>query len=200
MARKCEVCEDRHYCKGYCRKHYTRFKKHGSPHNAGIGPKGAPIAEYLEYFKSVDPVTGCWNWMGTITPFGYGHMVRYGKHYQVHRLSHALRYGAVERYLYVCHKCDNRRCFNPEHLFLGTAADNQRDMALKGRSARGERNAGAKLTEADVLKIRADKRGHLEIGKDFGITRNHVSEIKRRLRWAHVGVSDTVAFSGPITS
>lgn len=184
--RTCSICEAKHWCRGYCRKHFARWKKSGDPLNSGRCPKGAPIDEYMEYFKSVDPETGCWNWTGYITKWGYGHVRADGHAEQVHRLSYKLKHGDIDPHLAVCHKCDNRRCFNPDHLFVGTRAENQRDMAVKGRGPRGEINARATLTTEKVLKILADPRVQWKIAADYNISQSHVSKLKRRGSWQHL--------------
>jgi hypothetical protein len=84
------------------------------------------------------------------------------------------------------HSCDNRPCCNPAHLLDGTPADNSADMVERGRSNRGSRNGSAKLTEADVIAIRADTRVHREIAADYGVHNMQISRIKARKTWGHV--------------
>ena len=105
-----------------------------------------------------------------------------------HRLAWELANGPIPVGLHVLHRCDNPGCVRPAHLFLGTNADNCRDKALKGRSLRGERNAKAKLTEADVREIRrlGPTVAKAEIAQRFGITRQQVVHILSRAQWKHV--------------
>jgi len=99
--------------------------------------------------------------------------------------------GEIPPGLHVLHRCDNPPCVNPAHLFLGTAYDNNRDRAAKGRSAplRGEKNGQAKLTEEGVVLIRAlFAYGFTQdiIGKLFAIPQGYVSHVITRKVWAHV--------------
>jgi hypothetical protein len=82
----------------------------------------------------------CWEWMGE--PFGdrYGVLQVNGINRAAHRISYALAYGEIPHGMWVLHRCDNRRCCNPSHLFLGTHQDNENDKVAKGRQARGDRH------------------------------------------------------------
>ncbi len=111
-----------------------------------------------------------------------------------HRFSWELHFGPVPGGLLVCHRCDNRRCVNPGHLFLGTAADNTADMIAKGRGnwARGEAHGASKLSESDVVDIRElhDVEGFSQttLACAFGVTHVAIWRIVRGKRWAHVVV------------
>lgn len=118
---------------------------------------------------------------------------------RVHRLSYKHFKGPIPHNMVVCHKCDYRPCFNPDHLFMGTQHENLLDMARKGRRA-GERSANAKLTEDKVIAIlQAYAAGGLqrEIAERFGITQTAVSMIILGKRWRYIyerhGVSETVS-------
>jgi HNH endonuclease len=77
----------------------------------------------------------CWGWRGATFRFGYGKVKLWdGTRTTAHRVSYQIHYGPIPDGMFVCHHCDNPPCTNPEHLFLGTGADNNRDMAKKGRS------------------------------------------------------------------
>ena len=78
----------------------------------------------------------CWPWNGCRLPHGYGQISLGGRRWLTHRLSYELANGLIPAGLYVCHHCDSPPCVNPEHLFLGTQGDNQRDCVAKGRRRR----------------------------------------------------------------
>lgn len=128
----------------------------------------------------------CWLWQGYIGHDGYGRYREGGQDYAAHRLVWKLTHGDIPGALFVCHGCDNRACCNPAHLALATHSYNMADMVRKGRSARGSRNAAAKLTESDVLQIRELLRSghtHRAIANVFGIAANTVCVVGNRTNW-----------------
>lgn len=125
----------------------------------------------------------CWEWQKRISPFGYGQFsINAGDTRQAHRLSYELYIGKIPKGLCVLHKCDNRKCVNSRHLFLGTQQDNIRDMIRKGRDkkANSENNGGAKLTWKEVDKIRKIRKEkgiyYKDLAKMFNV---HYATIKR---------------------
>lgn len=136
-------------------------------------------------------VDGCWLWTGTVTIHGYGQVCHEGVSYAVHRLAWELAHGEpIPAGMQVCHSCDVRLCARPSHLWLGTSAENQRDKGRKGRAAKGVRNGGGgKLTEADVLAIRAGLAAgasRAELGRRFGVSRTEIYFIATGQHWSHV--------------
>ncbi len=134
-----------------------------------------------------EPNTGCFLWLGTRTWNGYGHFKLDGKPRRAHRLAWELTNGAIPGDLQVLHRCDVRECVNPDHLFLGTQADNIVDRDAKGRGvwSPGAKNGQAKLTPAQVSEIRrlAAIRSQASIARDFGMSKAATCLIVNRKRW-----------------
>ena len=141
----------------------------------------------------VDEETGCWNWQGARRENdGYGQRWKDGKLQHVHRLAWEEKNGPIPDGLCALHHCDNPQCANPDHIFLGTRADNNADKERKGRArhARGERCGAAKLTEADVRTIRATHdRGGVTcaaLAKEYKVSAVLISMVVRRVAWRHI--------------
>lgn len=130
----------------------------------------------------------CWEYLGAVFSNGYGRL-KFGRdeRFLAHRIAWALEHNREPGELLVCHSCDNRRCCNPAHLFLGTALDNTRDMAAKGRRAKqsGPRNRrrGPKLTAEDAAQIRSSSIDSAMIAKTFGISLAHARRIRAGRSW-----------------
>jgi hypothetical protein len=125
----------------------------------------------------INPKTGCWEWQGS-TAKGYGRL-RVGKRYVLaHRLMWECVYGETNN-LHILHKCDNRSCICPSHLFLGTNADNMRDKVLKDR-------AGIKLNIKEVKDIRTSKLAPKDLAKKYGVRLDTIYRILNRETWKHI--------------
>lgn len=130
--------------------------------------------------------SNCWEWLGSLTSDGYG--VRRGK--LAHRAAYEYFVGPIPKGLFVCHTCDNRKCVRAAHLFIGTAGDNNRDRAAKGRNnaivRSGTLHVHAKIDDAIVRAIRASTKSTRMLAAKYGLSQSYVSKIKRRLWWKHV--------------
>lgn len=154
-----------------------------------------------KFSKGLD--TECWEWRASRFSCGYGQF-RARESRQAHRFAYRLYVGSIPKGMCVLHKCDNKACVNPSHLFLGSFLDNTRDMVKKGRgnfgcsqgpivSAKGESHGMSCLTETDVLDIRRRYQrtsyhgsNARDLAKEFGISHNQITRIARRKRWVHI--------------
>jgi hypothetical protein len=145
--------------------------------------KVTPAQERLEDKFIPEPNTGCFIWLGSVDPQGYGRIFYDGANWRASRVSWKLSKGSIGS-LHVLHRCDNRLCVNPDHLFLGTNQDNILDKAKKGRVA------SAKLSPDKVKAIRrqrADGASLSDLADQYGVTPAtvHASIVGKRT-WAHV--------------
>jgi hypothetical protein len=122
-----------------------------------------------------DPFGGCWLWTGAMSPNGYGAVSDAGVMRTAHGMAWRLFRGDVPAGLCVCHRCDVRACVNPDHLWLGTDAENAADKVAKGRHGQKPR----KLTEAQVLDVLADPRGEREVAAEYGVSTSLIGAIRR---------------------
>ena len=158
-------------------------------------PRVVRTAEEVRKFIEANSLvsdTGCWVWQGKFATTGYGQLewnrpgVR--RLTGAHRVSYTTFKGEPGS-LHVCHTCDNRACVNPDHLFLGTNADNRADMVAKGRQARGVDQKLHKLTEDQVLEVRRLVAGgmtHVDVASIYGVHRSNVGYICQGKTWRHI--------------
>jgi acetone carboxylase gamma subunit len=120
---------------------------------------------------------------------GYGQFKISGQVYGAHRVAWMLHIGLpIPGDLCVCHSCDNKKCCNPRHIWVGTKNDNAQDMVRKGRAhqPKGEIHPGAKLTESQVRQIRQETCPQILTARKYNISQANVSSIKTGKRWTHV--------------
>ena len=143
---------------------------------------------------SIGEPSECWRWNGSLGSNGYGQINISGRPLKAPRVAWFLTFGFWPGGgLCVCHRCDNRACVNPSHLFLGTVKDNTEDMLRKGRGSappvlRGEKGTAAKLTELQVARIRERLREGSttkELGRAYGVSQAAIWWIKVGRNWAH---------------
>jgi len=178
-------CSSIHYALGLCAKHWARARKGQS-----LGEKSVYEQTPCERFEKKYRVaeSGCWEWKfprpdGRANTFWLDGSVQ-----AAHVASHKIHKGPVNG-LCVLHICDNGLCVNPDHLFLGTYADNTADMMEKGRAntARGIQKVHiAKLTEENVREIKASTLNGNQLAKKFGVHRRTVYDVLDGKTWRHI--------------
>lgn len=184
------VSKEKHFCKCGCGgliKIQSHHKKYGVPdYIHGHHSRGKYIKEVASNFwEKTDKkeVHVCWNWKAFIRPDGYGTIqssLLKSKNFLAHRLSYLLHYGELPDGLLVLHKCDNRKCVNPNHLYLGTDADNERDMVIRDRM---KGVVKVKIVKK-IAKMIEQEISNKAIAKELGVSIKLVSRIKRGSNWS----------------
>lgn len=161
--------------------------------------KGAilvPSEEDLENFwKFVRKTDSCWLWTGRKNKSGYGYLQTNGVQYPAHRLSFQIHHGEILKGMCICHKCDVPVCVNPDHLWMGTHAENAHDRHLKGRTANGmythpnygELNPNSFFTIHQVMEILSHKgtgRTAASVSRQFKCDDSTIEGIWSGRRWA----------------
>lgn len=170
-------------------------------------------SENCRFWQHVDKRGGeasCWNWCASFVQVGYGHFGRDNRKTELsHRMAMILSGHEIPGGMFVCHKCDNKKCCNPNHLFIGTPKDNVVDMFSKGRQqsylnlsrgndhysrknpkalARGSRHGNSKLTDSLVREIRERSKSESirSIAASIGMSATPVHQAIKRKTWSHV--------------
>lgn len=179
---KCTVegCDEKQHSKGYCRMHAERARKHGDP-NTRLQLRGASAEEKLSHFSKENPRTGCMEWTGRVDKDGYGVVRVFGiKDRRASRVAYSVFVGEIPSGAQVLHKCDNPRCINPKHLFLGTCADNMKDKSKKGR------HHNARLTDQEVRAIRESNETMRLLAERYCLSIPSIQQIKERRSYKHI--------------
>lgn len=188
---KVEGCLSKSRTLGLCNKHAIRFKKYG--HTGHTSRSEAPLAE--RFSRQIDKREGgCWLWLGTKRPNGYGQIQEGGKGSRTrsaHRVAYELANGPIPRGQVVMHSCDNPGCVNPAHLSLGRPIDNTNDMIVKGRKRTvaplGVENGKAILNDELVRYIRTQTTKSLsQLASELGVGKTTIRSVRNKRCWAHV--------------
>ena len=186
--RTCTVdgCTDPTIARGWCSKHYYRWKRNGDPLATTRSPDGSTLDERLRFTGWTVTRSGCWEWNGAIrNEDGYGATTQPGsRNMLAHRAAYAAWVGPLPDDVILLHSCDNPPCINPAHLRQGTDAENSADKLARGREARGERSGAVKVTDAVVDEIRARYAAggatHRSLAAAYGLSKTHIGAIVTR--------------------
>lgn len=183
--------KDRRYCRRYCASAHKR--------QLCRPPSVRPTWRSL-FWTKVKKTSGCWEWSGLLDRDGYGrfgHRNTWSRSFSeigevsTHRIAWTLLKAPIPNGKWVLHKCDNRKCVKPDHLFIGTHKENSADRSMKGRNpnTRGESNGQSKLTPSAIRRIRKLRDAGLpqsRIADIFDVRQPTISDILLRKTWGHI--------------
>lgn len=137
------------------------------------------------FFASIDTASseiGCHLWTLGLSSRGYGNFSIKNRTYSAHRMAYHFAFGPIPCGLFVLHKCDNRKCVNPQHIFLGTHADNMRDMCQKERGALCRRNNLKAKISKSIAEIIVDRYStgtisQVQLAAKYGVSQSAISYI-----------------------
>ena len=147
---------------------------------------GLSREEKLDRYEP-DPNSGCWLWLGAVASNGYGAVCNdEGEKGSAHRFFYSEMVGSIPGDMHVCHRCDVRICVNPAHLFLGSAAENNRDKKNKGRQVKGSGHPNATLEDWQVKDICTSDEFPHALAKRHGTSVSNVHYIRAGRGWPHI--------------
>lgn len=149
------------------------------------------LAKAMLFNRSRLTENGCWEWTAGLGSGGYGLFYYKNQNQRAHRVSYQIYTGEIPAGMVICHSCDNPRCINPDHLRAGTMKDNALDREARGRrDVKGEQIGTSKLTEADVMAIKArPDLGPTALGAMYGVGPNQVWLIRTGRSWKHLNTA-----------
>lgn len=192
------------YCSMKCRGH-SGFRPGGNFRISEATEQQKRERLLKSFEKHVVRKEGCWDWSGTLDKGGYPVMsCRRGiGPDRGHKASFLIHKGPIEKGKHICHSCDNRKCTNPDHLWIRTHKENNDDKIEKGRAnwvkpphKPGSENGASKLNEEQVKEIKILLKKGLtsrDIGKQYGVSKTTILRIKKGKNWSHVTFEETNA-------
>lgn len=178
-----EGCLRQQYARGLCSTHHARVQRYGDVNRC----KRTPVRDFIEN-AILSSTETCIVWPFRIKN-GYGVVQIDGVDKFAHRIVCEAAHGAPFQGANAAHQpivCANRRCINPKHLRWATAQENQRDKFIDGTVFRGAQVSGAKLSELDIIEIRASRESHSSLGRRFGVSHQTIRYARLGRTWAHV--------------
>jgi len=134
-----------------------------------------------------EPFSGCHLWIRGVDGKGYGaFVVAHSTNILAHRVAWSLKHGEIPARMRVLHRCDTPLCVNPDHLFLGTDADNVADCVAKGRKPKGIKHGMSRLLPENIREIRVSPEGCRKLASRFGVSKTTVQRIRHRRLWKHL--------------
>lgn len=187
---KCTVgkCGRDAVARGMCHMHYKKVLRGGIATMDNRGANKKTITERFSDKIRIDRKTGCWEWTGGLIS-GYGAIwIGGNKTIGAHRVSWEIHKGRIPKGMFVCHHCDNRKCVNPDHLFIGTAADNIADMDKKNRRRNvcGDACPWKKLTSSQAAAIKNSRAKTRPLAKKYAVSKSTIDDIRNNRTWRHV--------------
>jgi hypothetical protein len=162
------------------------LKNEKKPRSCGCSRK---IKPKIQFYSQIDKSKNCWEWTGTLNKGGYGKF----RGINASKVMWEYEYGKVKNGLQVLHTCDNRKCVNPDHLFLGTISDNMRDKTEKNRQAKGSKIGCSILNEENVLEIRKQRMEgftYTYLAEKYAVDWYNIRKICKNESWKHVDLGD----------
>lgn len=182
-------CINLSVARGWCSKHWQRWRDHGDPLHGKDRANHFATRGFIEKALSAGQRRRCIIWPFSKLPKGYGRIEWEGKGALVHRIVCKRAHGPAPTNRHVAaHSCGNASCCNPHHIRWATPKENSADQELHDTARKGADRAGAKLTEAQVIEMRAMKGGmsYPQIARRYGISPGHARDIVTGRFWKHI--------------
>ncbi len=150
-------------------------------------------SEMCKFLSQIEK-NNCWIWKGGLGRHGYAQHRMNNTPIVAYRAAWILFKGEIPKGICVCHRCDNKKCVNPDHLFLGTQSDNMKDMLEKGRrrkDLKGQDVPHSRLKDKDIkdiFEMRKNRYKIREIAEVFKVHKTHIGKILQRKKWKHIEV------------